>query len=183
MKIPTLAFPPAHSLLTLISLCALASVSSAQGDTASPVASAFRSSLQTAQKNLVAAAEAMPEDKYGYKPTEGHTTFAQHMVHIGDFNATMCSLISGAKAPAAQKPDAASKAAVVAHLRESFAYCTSALAPLDDTKLGSSVSFFGSQISRARAILILSGDWADHYAVTATYLRLNGLRPPTARAA
>jgi hypothetical protein len=166
----------------LFGLCTLGTAARAQANgNAAPVASAFRASLQSAQKNLVAAAEAMPADKYAYKPTEGHMTFAQHMAHIGDFNETMCSLISGAKPPARAKTDATSKESVVAHLRESFGYCTTALANLDDNALSSSVSFFGSSITRARAILILSGDWADHYAVTATYLRLNGLLPPTAR--
>jgi hypothetical protein len=94
----------------------------------------------------------------------------------------MCGLIGGTAAPSHAKVAAtAPKAAIVAHLRESFAYCTSALARLDDADLAATVPFFGSQISRASAILILSGDWSDHYAVTATYLRLNGLLPPTAR--
>jgi hypothetical protein len=71
--------------------------------------------------------------------------------------------------------------AIVTHVRDSFAFCTSALAILDDSHLGETVSLFGSQITRASAILILSGDWSDHYAVTATYLPLNGILPPTAR--
>ena len=69
----------------------------------------------------------------------------------------------------------------MSHLRSSFAFCRTALAGLTDASLGSMVSFYGSQISKGAAVLILSGDWSDHYAVTATYLRLNQLLPPTAK--
>jgi hypothetical protein len=57
------------------------------------------------------------------------------MAHIGDFSETMCSLSSGAKPPARAKTDATSKESVVAHVRESFGYCTTALANLDDNTL------------------------------------------------
>ena len=164
-------------------LCLSATTAGAQTTTADPLATALRGTLQRSQRNFVASAEAMPAEKYGYKPTEGHLTFAQHMIHVGSFNETMCELIGGgAKAPSSAKLEpSAPKTAIVDRLRGSFAYCTSALAGLDDRALGASLPFFGSQISRAAAILILSGDWADHYAVTATYLRMNGILPPTAK--
>lgn len=147
-----------------------------------PVAAAFRNSLATASKNFTASAERMPEDKYGYKPTPANMTYGQHMVHMADFNEMMCGLVGGAKAPTHDKLAAtAAKEAIVSHLKASFAFCSTALANLDDSQLAANVSFFGSQITRAAAILILSGDWSDHYAVTSTYLRLNGLLPPTAK--
>jgi uncharacterized damage-inducible protein DinB len=150
--------------------------------TPSPVATAFRSQMQTAAKNLGASADEMPADKYGYKPTPKNMSFAEHMNHMATFNETMCELIGGAKPPQHAKLTAtATKAQLASALRQSFAWCATAVANLDDSKLGDMVTFYGSQISRADAILILSGDWSDHYAVTATYLRLNGLLPPTAK--
>jgi len=41
--------------------------------------------------------------------------------------------------------------------------------------------FGGKQVTRAWLSLVLAGTWADHYAETAMYLRLNGLLPPTAK--
>lgn len=149
---------------------------------ANPVATAFRAQMQTAAKNLGGSADAMPADKYGYKPTPNHMTFAEHINHMAGFNETMCELISGAKPPAHAKLEAtATKAQLASALRESFAWCASAVANLGDAGLGDTVNFYGRQISRANAVLILTGDWFDHYAVTATYLRLNGLLPPTAK--
>jgi hypothetical protein len=147
-----------------------------------PVAAALRNSLTTASKNFTASADRMPEDKYSYKPTPANMTYGQHIVHMADFNEMMCALIGGAKAPAHDKVAAtAAKEAIVSHLKGSFAFCSTALASLDDSQLAATVPFFGSQITRAAAILILSSDWSDHYAVTSTYLRLNGLLPPTAK--
>jgi hypothetical protein len=109
-------------------------------------------------------------------------SFAQHLIHMGDFNQDMCALIGGVKVPDRAKLMAtASKQQIVDHLKESFTFCSTALAGLEDKGLGDTVTFFGSPMSRAGVLLILSGDWYDHYAVTATYLRLNGLLPPTAR--
>jgi uncharacterized damage-inducible protein DinB len=154
----------------------------ATAQTANPVATAFRSQMQTAAKNLGGSADAMPADKYGYKPTPKNMSFAEHMNHLATFNETMCELIGGTKPPQHAKLDAtATKAQLASALRESFAWCATAVANLTDAGLGDMVSFYGRQITRASAILILSGDWSDHYAVTATYLRLNGLLPPTAK--
>jgi hypothetical protein len=171
-----------HSWLGWIALSGIMfSGSLAPSPSPSPVADALRNQLQTAERNLVATATAMPADKYAYKPTPGHMSFGQHLAHLADFNETMCALIGGAAAPQhAPLPATAAKALLVSRLRESFAFCSSALATLNDDGLDGTVSFYGSPITRASAILILAGDWADHYAVTATYLRLNGLLPPTA---
>jgi len=169
-----------HRLATLAccSLVAIATTAGAQN----PVTTSFRATLQRAQRNLVADAESMPADKYGYKPTEAHLTFAQHMVHMGEFNDMMCALIGGGAAPSRTKLDtSAPKDAIVARLRDSFASCTSAVAGVDDAKLGDAIKLFGGDATRAAALLILTGDWSDHYAVTATYLRLNGILPPTAK--
>ena len=39
----------------------------------------------------------------------------------------------------------------------------------------------GMNLTRAAAVLITVGDWADHYSQEANYLRLNGVLPPTAQ--
>jgi DinB family protein len=147
-----------------------------------PVSDALRGRLAAAQKNFPVSAERMPADKYGFKPTPAHMSFADHMVHMADFNEMMCGLVTGMKAPEHAKVEATSaKAAIVEHLRNSFTFCATVFAALDDASLGNAVTLFGSQSTKANAAIILATDWADHYAVTATYLRLNGLLPPTAR--
>ncbi|HEX8942044.1 MAG TPA: hypothetical protein VF785_02835, partial [Gemmatimonadaceae bacterium] len=77
----------------------------------------------------------------------------------------------------------ASKDALVARLKETFQFCTDALAKVDDSKLSDKVtlSFMPKPITRAALMTITTGDWADHYSQSAIYLRLNGILPPTAK--
>jgi glutathione S-transferase len=77
---------------------------------------------------------------------------------------------------------AAGKEKLVARLKETFAFCESALAKVDDSNLSGKVPFFGGrEITRADAMMLTAEDWADHYSQLAIYLRLNGLLPPTAK--
>jgi hypothetical protein len=75
------------------------------------------------------------------------------------------------------------KEKLLAMLNRSFTYCEAALARVDDSQLGDSVQIWGEkQTSVAYALIALTNDWADHYSAAASYLRMNGLLPPTAQA-
>ena len=151
---------------------------------ASPVADALRAVEQRYSRNLIAAAEAMPADKYNYRPTPAHMSFAQIQVHLAnEGNDLLCSKVGGLPAPQRTAVDTtAGKDMLVARLRETFQFCDSAFAHLDDSQLGEPIQLFGpTPVSRAAAILITVGDWADHYSQEANYLRLNGVLPPTAQ--
>ncbi|MEO6877864.1 MAG: DinB family protein [Gemmatimonadaceae bacterium] len=149
---------------------------------AAPVAQAFRDVVATQAKNLVAAAEIMPADKYGFKPTPAQMSFGDIVVHLSGANDVLCGTISGMKAsPRTKITAAASKEALVDRLKETFAFCHQALAGLDDSKLGEQVTMFGQKQTRAAAEAGAIGDWADHYSQVAIYLRLNDQLPPTAK--
>jgi hypothetical protein len=149
-----------------------------------PVTSVAKQILPRQQKNLVAAAEEMPADKFGYKPTEQQITFGHLILHIIESNNYLCSHIGElpeVKAPVPLK-ESDGKDKLVAALKASFDFCTTALGKVDDSKLGDEVELFGGRKgSRAFALIALTNDWADHYSSAAMYLRLNGLLPPTAQ--
>lgn len=149
----------------------------------SPVADAFRGYEERSAKNLVAAMETMPADKYGYKPTPAQMSVAAIALHLAEGNDYFCSVIGGTPAPKRDSLAAtAPKDKLVARLRETFDFCGTALAKLDDSGLGEELPFFGGmKRTRASIILITTADWEDHYSQMANYLRLNGLLPPTAR--
>jgi uncharacterized damage-inducible protein DinB len=149
-----------------------------------PVTSVAKQILPRQQKNLVAAAEEMPADKFGYKPTEQQMTFGHLVLHIIDSNNYLCSHIGDLSAvkPLVPLKDSEGKDKLVAALKASFDFCTAALDKVDDSKLGDEVELFGGRKgSRAFALIALTNDWADHYSSAALYLRLNGLLPPTAQ--
>jgi hypothetical protein len=149
----------------------------------SPVADALRQMTQRYSRILVAAAEAMPAEKYNYRPTPAQMSFAQIQVHLAnEGNDILCGKTAGIDVPQRTKMDTtATKEQLVARLKETFQFCEQAFAHLDDSKLADPVSMFGMNLTRASATLITVGDWADHYSQEANYLRLNGILPPTAQ--
>lgn len=150
---------------------------------ASPVADAFRQGFQEAQRNLTEAADFMPADKYGFKPTPAQMSFGEVVAHLANGNTFLCSAITGKERPNWPRAvGTAPKDSLVARLRASFDYCNTAITGMDDSKLADQVPFFGNQqVSRAYAMFVTIDDWADHYSQSAIYLRLNGILPPTAR--
>jgi len=170
-----------RTLPAVIALLALTAVAFAQQT--NPVSTVVREILPRQQKNLVAAAEEMPVDKFGFKPTPAQMSFAMLITHIAESNNYLCSKIGDVAAP--QSPElkeADGKEKLVAALKASFDFCSLALAKVDDSKLGETVELFGGRKGpRAFAMFALTNDWADHYSAAAMYLRLNGLLPPTAQ--
>ena len=149
-----------------------------------PVTSAVKEMLPRQQKNLVAAVEAMPADKFAYKPTEQQMTFGHLVLHIVESNNYLCSKIGDLPEVKASVPlkESDGKEKLVPALNASFEFCATALNKVDDAKLGDEVELYGGHKGpRAFALIALTNDWADHYSSAAMYLRLNGLLPPTAQ--
>lgn len=152
------------------------------GPVANPVSTMIKGMLPRYAKIMAAAAEAMPAEKYGFKPSPEMNSFGHLVMHIAQSNNVLCSKIGGAAAPDAKYSDSDPKDKLVAALKASFEFCTTALANVDDAKLGEQFMVFGNRpTSRAGALIMLSGGWTDHYATEAIYLRLNGILPPTAQ--
>ncbi len=148
-----------------------------------PVSNAVRSLIAMETKNVVAAVEEMPPDKFGFRPTPPQNTFGHLVVHMIGANYGLCSIISGVTAP--QHPNSKDddpKDQLVPALKASFDFCAQSMQKLDDSELGDQVKFFGGRpMSRGMVVIIFAQDYGDHYSQAASYLRLNGLLPPTAQ--
>jgi uncharacterized damage-inducible protein DinB len=165
--------------LALFSLAALAQQSK------SPVSDFLREMQVPREKNMVEAFEAMPADKFGYKPTADQMTFGHLATHIVSSNYFFCSNTGDVPRPKTEElKETDDKDKLVAALKASFAFCHDALAKADDAKMNDSITWFDNKPRpRAWAAVTLAASWADHYATAAQYLRLNGILPPSARAA
>jgi len=165
-------------------VCALAAAATLFAQEKDPVSSAVKEIMPRQQKNLVAAADEMPADKYNYKPTDQQMTFGHLVLHIIGTNNDLCSKIGGVpevKPPVALK-ETDGKDKLVEGLKASFDFCANALAKVDDSKLSEELELFGGRKgTRAFALIALSNSWSDHYSSAAMYLRLNNLLPPTAQ--
>jgi hypothetical protein len=149
-----------------------------------PVSDAMRKAGASLSRNIVAAMDDFPVEKFQYKPTPVQMSVAQIALHLAEDNDFGCSSISGSKPadePKLTPTDSVPK--LIARMKRSFAFCESALQQLHDSQMGEMVPWFapGQQATRAAMVLEMQNDWADHYSQLANYMRLNGILPPTAR--
>ena len=168
---------------TLFVVTTLLAATAAPAQTKNPVSSALRDILPGRQKNIIAAVEEMPTDKFNYKPTADQMSFGHLATHIIESNNLFCSKVAAVPAPKVEEAkETDGKDKLLAAVKASFDFCADALGKMDDSKLGETTEALGGQqLSRARLALALSGSWADHYGMAAMYLRLNGLTPPSAK--
>lgn len=131
-------------------------------------------------QQLTAIADAMPEDKWNYKPTDPQRTFGQQVMHIVQVDSKLLAGLGGKTPPPQINMSATSKADVMAALKQSFAYGEALIKEFDDQGLLERVPgiFLGPSASRVRLINFALGHSQDIYGQMAVYLRLNGVTPP-----
>jgi uncharacterized damage-inducible protein DinB len=125
---------------------------------------------------------AMPDDKWSFKPTPAQGSFAERALHVADIDTKLLSTL-GAKtlAPSAVNMKAMTKAEVVAALQASFDYGSAVLKEFNDQQLAeriASVPFLGPTASRLKVIYFSMQHTNDIYGQLVVYLRLNGITPP-----
>lgn len=185
--------------LVLLTAAAAAPVVRAQGGAAPQqqpptVASVLNTYYGIVEQEVVGAAEAMPEDKYGFAPSNGEfkgvRTFAEQVKHIAYANHLFFGPLMGetidaksveqnANGPAELK----TKAEIVQYLKESFALGHRAIATITAenqvTPLAKPVFPFLS--TRLGIAQIGAFHPMDHYGQMVEYLRMNGIIPPASR--
>jgi len=148
-----------------------------------PVSDVLREMLNGRAKNTIAAIEAMPADKFNFKPTPDQMTFGHLAAHIVDANYYFCANTADTPRPKVQElKGTEDKNTLLEAVKASFDFCKTSLEKAEDSKLTGAITWFDNKPrSRAWAALGLAASWADHYGQAAQYLRLNGLTPPTAQ--
>src|SRR5882762_11808705 len=84
---------------TLVVFVFLAMANAFAQDNKNPVTTVVKEILPRQQKNLVAAVEEMPADKFSYKPTEPQMTFGHLVLHMIEANNHLCSKIGDVPEP------------------------------------------------------------------------------------
>jgi uncharacterized damage-inducible protein DinB len=135
-----------------------------------------------AQKKLTALAEAMPAEKYSWRPGAGVRSVGELLMHVAGGNYLFASTW-GAKVPEGVNPrgfekDAGDKAKTLAALRQSFDFLNQAVAALPDADLGRSVDFFGHPVTTWDLIVIAATHAHEHLGQSIAYARSNGVVPP-----
>ena len=125
---------------------------------------------------------AMPDDKFGYKPTPAQGSFAERAMHVATIDLALLGTVGGkTPAPTLANPKATTKAEVVAALQASFDYGAAVIKEFNDQQLMervASMPFLGPTASRLKVIYFSMQHTQDIYGQLVVYLRLNGVTPP-----
>lgn len=142
---------------------------------------------------FVPLAEAMPDDKYNFAPTNGEfkgvRNFGEQMRHVAAVNYILGAAILGEKVPVdlgkgESGPDLKTKAETVKFVKDSFAYVHKAFGSLTAANAyGQVENPFGgkNKPTRMGLVILTVGHGFDHYGQAVEYLRMNGIIPPASR--
>jgi uncharacterized damage-inducible protein DinB len=137
-------------------------------------------SFQRAATELLDIAEAMPADKYGYKPTPDVSSFGDQLVHVAGITQRFIDTAKGTKTEAPHH-GAMTKPEIIALLKTTFQSAQEMLTPLTDAQLLEPVKFpFGDRtVTRATYWQGALYQIRNHHGQLVVYLRMNGIVPPT----
>jgi uncharacterized damage-inducible protein DinB len=139
--------------------------------------------IEDAERKLLALAEAVPQEKYTWRPAEGVRSISEVFVHVAGAN-LMIPGIAGVKAPTdftlardAEKT-MTDKAQVVNALRQSFAHAKQGVTSLSDADLDAPVTLFGQPTTKRGVFVLIATHAHEHLGQSIAYARMNGVKPP-----
>jgi len=127
-------------------------------------------------------AEAMPAEKYSWRPGEGVRSVGEVFIHITQANYGIAKAF-GAALPAgvdmkALAGLATDKAKTVQALKDSFAHFRQAILAVGDGDADKPMKMFGRQTTTRGAFILVTGHFGEHLGQSIAYARVNGIVPP-----
>jgi uncharacterized damage-inducible protein DinB len=179
-----------RTTLPMLLICLLASVpvawaegeppAAAVGPQENPFTAHHRGVYHVVQKILLRAAEKMPEEGYGFQPTEAVRSFGGILGHVADSQYYFCSVALGEENPAPKiEKSRTSKAELIAALGEAFTYCDRAYDGMTDASGADLVVLMGGDTPQLGVLGINHMHLMEHYGNLVTYLRMKDIVPPT----
>ena len=142
---------------------------------------------ESQKRMLVQLAEAMPADKFGYKPTAPQRSYGEQIMHIAIGNVEIMKMLGGVATPPFTIASAASadtKEEIVKALSDAYDFGTAVLTAQTPESinllLNKDIPFFGGS-TRGRVVWSLLSHAMDIYGQMVVYVRLNGIVPPASR--
>ena len=141
----------------------------------------FLNQLKDVESKIVGLADAMPQEKYAWRPADGVRSISEVYVHIAGANYFLPSFI-GVKPPAGLTRDmektVTEKAKVIEVLKASFAHVREAVANLSDADLEKPAKFFGQATTTQGVLFTMANHMHEHLGQSIAYARTNGVVPP-----
>ena len=181
-------------LSAALGMTAAGALTAQPAQTAPTIASAVDREVGNIEKQMVDAAEAMPEEKFNFTPEslnipgaeyKGVRTFALQVRHVAASNYILWAQVTGDRIPEDYKggngpANLKTKAEIVRFLKDSYVLGHKAAAALTSQNMLQSPE--GSKSTRLRLATFAVAHAFDHYGQMVEYLRMNGIVPPASRA-
>ena len=144
------------------------------------LAKEIAASFQRASTEILDVAEAMPAEKYGYKPTPEISSFGEQLVHVAGITQRFIDTAKGTKTETPHHA-AKTKPEIIDLLKKTFQSAQEMITPLTDAQLLEPVKFpFGDRtVTRATFWQGPLYQIRNHHGQLVVYLRMNGIVPPT----
>ena len=158
----------------------VASTAWAQAGGNNPLVESSKGFYSMVKQNILRTAEKVPEDKYGFKPTDGVRTIGQLLAHVADGQYEFCGAAVGDHERKDFEQSAKTKAEIESALKTAFAYCDAIYAKTTDAKAMELMPGFGGQkITRLSMLDFNVAHTNEHYGNLVTYMRIEGIVPPS----
>ncbi len=175
--------------LTAVLVAALASPLAAQNATPADLTAEYLSDMATVEEKLVALAEAIPEEQYGWRPMEGVRSVSEAFMHVTSENYFYMPATLGAGPPAdlnmgtgreipGNLEKVTSKADVIRHLHASYAYQKKVLADSEAKLATGKLMVFGQERTVAGLFNLFLADQHEHLGQLIAYARSLKVVPP-----
>jgi len=178
-----------HWSLCLVALAVIARPATAQVNPykdGTPGVTGYRSEVLAevlVQENkFTRLAEAIPAEKYSWRPSPDVRSFAEVFLHVSAANYNLYKLVgtpppTGLDVKALEK-STTDKAKVVATLKDSFAHAQKAITSMSDADLEKSMDWFGGKNTERGILLFILRHGAEHLGQSIAYARFAGITPP-----
>jgi uncharacterized damage-inducible protein DinB len=127
-------------------------------------------------------AEAIPAEKYAWRPSPDVRSFAEVFLHVSAANYNLYKLV-GTPPPAGFdvkgfEKSTTDKAKVIATLKDSFVHAKKAIMAVSDADLDKSMDWFGGKNTERGILLFIVRHAAEHLGQSIAYARFAGITPP-----
>jgi uncharacterized damage-inducible protein DinB len=145
-----------------------------------PMVASSKVFYENAKRDILRSADKMPEPKYAFRPTDSVRTYGQILAHVADGQYEFCGAAAGKHDQKGVEQTAKTKADIVAALKTAFAYCDAIYSGMTDAQAAEMIpAFGGAKISRLSMLDFNVAHTMEHYGNLVTYLRIEGLVPPS----
>ncbi len=148
-----------------------------------PLVQSLKGVFDVTKTNIMATAEILDDEDYAFRPTAEVRTAGQILAHIADGQFSFCGGAAGEPnaAPENFEQTRTRKAEIIDALEQGFAYCERVFARTTDAGAADAADFFGAPNTVAGILAFNSTHNYEHYGNLVTYMRINGIVPPSSR--